>query len=72
MTLLSGTPSIRAGQAAGTNGTTSQETAHLQEAILCGLSLQQNDQETLEGQGRQQGHSQNWNTTKTGCLRGPA
>ena len=48
------------------------ETAHQQEALLCGLSIRENDQKTLEGQGRQQGNNENHNTTRPSCLRGPA
>ena len=72
MALPSGTPTIRAGQAVSANGTAPQEAARLQEAFLCGLPIWQNDQETLEGQGRQQTNNESGHPARAGCLSGPA
>ena len=72
MALPSGAPSIRADQAVSMIGTTPQEDTHLQEALLCGLPIWKNDQETLEGQGRQQANNESGHTTGTSCLSGPA
>ena len=72
MALPSGASSLRADQAVSTIGATPQEATHLQEALLCGLPIWKNDQETLESQGRQQANNKSGHMTGANCLSGPA
>ena len=46
-------------------------TAHLHETVLCSMSVRENDEKTLEGQGRQQACNKSGNTTWSESVRRP-
>ena len=50
------------------NGTTPQVTTRQQETILCRLPIWDDDEMTLEGQGRQQECNKNSNMARSDCV----
>ena len=51
------------------NGTTPQVTTRQQETILCRLPIWEDDETTLEGQGRQQECNKSSNIARSDCGR---
>ena len=58
-------------QAAGMARTTTQAPYHMQETLLHGLPVRQDDAAPMEGQGRRQKGHKNSHTARADCLHGP-
>ena len=62
---------FRTHQATGADGTTSQASPCQHETFLFSMPVWQNDETTLEHQGRQQKYCEDSNTTRANCLSRP-
>ena len=72
MALSPGSPVLLSNQAVGEYGTAPQTPSDMQETLLLRKPIRQNDQETLEDQGRGQERHQNGDKTRADSFSGSA
>ena len=71
MALLTWALAIRSHQATRAEGTTPQAPPCQQETLLFSMPIWQNDEKTMEGQGRQQKHYKDGHAAWEDCFAGP-
>ena len=71
MALLTWAFAFRTHQATSADGTTSQAPPRQQETLLFGLPVWQNDETSLEGQGRQQKYHKDGHTARSNFIGRP-